>query len=73
MTERTPEQLIQEIYDAILPDGPATVEILPSDRKAVADLLRLTETLENHRAFLRSVPAYMSGYVEFTRKRMAGK
>ncbi len=73
MTERTPEQLIRAMYDAIRPDCPATVEILPSDRKAVADLLRLTETLESHRAFLRSVPAYMSGYVEFTRKRIAGK
>ena len=73
MTERSPEQLIQAIYGAVRPDGPATLEILPSDRKAVADLLRLTEILESHRAFLNSVPEYKRGYVEFCRKRMAEK
>lgn len=73
MTERTPEQIIQAIYDAIRPDGPAALEILPSDRQAIAELLRWREALEMHRAFLDSVPAYKRGYVEFCRRRMAGK
>lgn len=73
MTERSPEQIIRAIYDAIRPDGPATVEILPSDRKAVAALLTMEKTLQGHRDFLDFVPAYKRGYIEFMRKRMAGQ
>jgi hypothetical protein len=69
---RTAEQLVQAIYDKAHPNEPVTLEILPSDRKAISDLLRWREALEMHRAFLESVPAYKRGYVEFCRKRMAG-